>query len=72
MGTLVGFIFGYVVGAKAGPEGYQKLRDAWQEILASDEWQGLVSTATAFVQNALRTRWGDADRADGGDRVGHR
>jgi hypothetical protein len=53
MGTLVGFVFGYVVGAKAGPEGYQKLRDAWEEILASDEWKGLVSTATAFVQNAL-------------------
>jgi hypothetical protein len=53
MGTLVGFIFGYVVGARAGPEGYQKLRDAWQEIVASDEWKGLVATATAFVQNAL-------------------
>jgi hypothetical protein len=53
MGTLIGFVFGYLAGAQAGPEGYRKLRDAWQEIIASDEWKGLVATATAFVQNAL-------------------
>jgi len=53
MGTPLGFIFGYLAGAQAGPEGYQKLRDAWQEIVASEEWKGLVATVTAFVQNTL-------------------
>jgi hypothetical protein len=53
MGALIGFIFGYVVGAKAGPEGYERLREAWQTISESDEWKGLVATATAFVQNAV-------------------
>src|SRR5262249_59457500 len=53
MGTPLGFIFGYLAGAQAGPEGYQKLRDAWQEIVASEEGKGLVATVTAFVQNTL-------------------
>jgi hypothetical protein len=53
MGTLAGLIVGYVVGAGTGPEGYRKLREAWDEIQASDEWKGLVATATGFVQNAL-------------------
>lgn len=53
MGVLIGFLFGYVVGAKAGPEGYERVREAWQSITESDEFQGLVATATAFVQNAL-------------------
>ena len=53
MGTPLGLIFGYLAGAQAGPEGYQKLRDAWQEIVASEEWKGLVATVTAFVQNTL-------------------
>ena len=53
MRALIGFIVGYVAGAQAGPEGYQKLRDAWQEIVASEEWRGLVATVTAFVQNGL-------------------
>jgi hypothetical protein len=53
MGTLAGLIVGYVVGAGTGPEGYRKLREAWEDIQASDEWKGLVATATGFVQNAL-------------------
>jgi len=53
MGVLIGFLFGYVAGAKAGPEGYERLREAWQSIAESEEFQGLVATATAFVQHAL-------------------
>ena len=53
MGTLAGFVVGYLVGAGTSTVGYEKLRDAWQEIQASDEWKGLVATATGFVQNAL-------------------
>jgi tripartite-type tricarboxylate transporter receptor subunit TctC len=59
MGTLAGLIVGYMVGAGTGTEGYRKLRDAWQEIQASDEWKGLVTTASGFVQNAL-ARGGEA------------
>ena len=51
MGALIGFIFGYVVGAKAGPEGLEELRKAWDVISQSDEFQGLLAAATGFAQN---------------------
>ena len=60
MGMLAGLIVGYVVGAGTGPEGYRKLREAWEDIQASDEWKGLVATASGFVQNAL-ARGGTAE-----------
>jgi hypothetical protein len=53
MGALIGFIFGYVVGAKAGPEGLEELRKAWDVVSRSDEFQGLVGAATAYVQNLM-------------------
>jgi len=53
MGTLIGFVFGYVVGAKAGPEGLEELRRAWQTIVQSEEVKGLAATVTTFVQGAL-------------------
>src|SRR5262245_37952605 len=53
MGALIGFAFGYVVGAKAGPEGLEELRRAWQSISQSEEFKALIATATAYVQNAF-------------------
>ena len=53
MGALIGFMFGYVVGAKAGPEGLEELRKAWDVVSRSDEFQGLLAAATAYVQNLL-------------------
>jgi hypothetical protein len=56
MGTLLGFIFGYVAGAQAGPQGYQKVRDAWQEIVASEEWKGLVAGGMELLDGVLEQR----------------
>jgi hypothetical protein len=53
MGALIGFILGYSLGVKAGPEGYERLRQAWQEISNSEEFKGLVATGTAFLENML-------------------
>jgi hypothetical protein len=53
MGALMGFILGYSLGVKAGPEGYEQLRKAWQEISSSEEFKGLVATGTAFLENML-------------------
>lgn len=53
MGALIGFILGYSLGVKAGPEGYEKLRRAWQDISSSEEFKGLVATGTAMVENLL-------------------
>ena len=57
MGALIGFVFGYVVGAKAGPEGLEELRKAWEVVSKSEEFQGLVATAKGLLLN-LVTRGG--------------
>jgi hypothetical protein len=53
MGALIGFIFGYVVGTKAGPEGLEELRKAWDVVSKSDEFQALLAAATGFAQNLV-------------------
>jgi len=53
MGALIGFIFGYVVGAKSGPDGYDKLVRSLRAIVDSDEWKGLVESATGAVRSTL-------------------
>jgi hypothetical protein len=50
MGALAGFIVGYIAGVNAGPQGFDELRKAWQVIAQSDEFQGFVDAATAFLQ----------------------
>jgi hypothetical protein len=53
MGALIGFMFGYVVGAKAGPEGLEELRKAWEVVSKSEEFQGLVATLKGFLLNLM-------------------
>ena len=60
MGALIGFILGYIVGAKAGPEGYDEVVRSIRTLMESEEWKGLVATATGFLGNTL---------AQGGDAV---
>lgn len=45
MGAMAGFIVGYVLGAREGPEGYEKIRKAWQSILEAPEVKGLLEQA---------------------------
>lgn len=54
MGALLGFMLGYVLGAKAGPEGYDELRKAWETIVNSEEFKGLLGVGTTFVQGMLQ------------------
>jgi hypothetical protein len=53
MGALIGFVFGYVVGAKAGPDGLEELRKAWEVVSKSEEFQGLVATAKGLLLNLV-------------------
>jgi hypothetical protein len=53
MGALIGFIAGYMAGAKAGPEGYMQLRQAWQTIAASAEFKALVAGLSGLLQNTM-------------------
>jgi hypothetical protein len=42
MGAMAGFILGYIVGMKQGPEGYAKLRQALDDVLGSPDAKALL------------------------------
>ncbi len=53
MGGLIGFVVGYVLGARAGQEGLDELKEAWQSVIESEEFRGMVSIGKMMAQNAL-------------------
>lgn len=56
MSTLSGFVVGFMLGARTGPEGLARLREAWRSILESKEAQGILGGAAPSL----------ASLADGG------
>jgi hypothetical protein len=49
MGALAGFIFGYVLGMKQGPDGFAKLRKALEEVVGSPEAKSLLEKLPSMV-----------------------
>ena len=43
MGTLFGFVVGYVVGARAGSAGFDELVDSWRAIRESEEFTAFIA-----------------------------
>lgn len=66
MGTLFGFAVGYILGARVGNPGYERLRDAWIELRSSREFREFFEAARTHVQGTLRVA---ADRIADGDRL---
>jgi hypothetical protein len=60
MGTLVGFVAGYILGARQGPEGHAKLRQAIETLLGTPEFKALVERG--LVLSELMTGGGRAAR----------
>ncbi len=58
MGALAGFIFGYVLGMKQGPEGYAKLKKALEEVLGSPETKTLLEKIPSLVNLGARAEGG--------------
>ena len=54
MGTLFGFAVGYVIGARAGSEGFDDLLRALSAIRESEEYRGFVTSLRAHVMHTLR------------------
>jgi hypothetical protein len=65
MGALAGFILGYYLGAKQGPEGYAQLRQAMETILAAPEVKALLERVP-FLHTA-RGNGNGAHRDEGGE-----
>jgi len=49
MGALAGFIFGYVLGMKQGPEGYARLKKALEEVLGSPETKTILEKLPSLM-----------------------
>lgn len=54
MGALIGFIIGYALGTKAGPERVEELKRAFADISKSPEFRGLLDTGRTLVQSAVK------------------
>lgn len=55
MSALFGFVVGYVVGARAGSEGYARLEQAWRDVRNSREFQDFVELVRSHVLGTLQT-----------------
>jgi len=56
MGTLLGFVVGYVMGARAGPEGLAALKESARGLAATPEVKGIISGGLSMLGNALRAQ----------------
>ena len=54
MGAVLGFMIGYVLGAKEGPERFEELRKAWETIVNSEEFQGMLNTGTSLFMSTVQ------------------
>ncbi|MCK4177980.1 hypothetical protein ACFFRE_06835 [Aciditerrimonas ferrireducens] len=54
MGALIGFVVGYVMGTRAGREGFEELRRAWDTIVRSQEVRDMVSGGMAMGKDLLQ------------------
>jgi hypothetical protein len=54
MGTLFGFAVGYVIGARAGAEGFEDLMRAFTAIRSSEEYKGFMDSLRSHMRHTLR------------------
>ena len=54
MGTLFGFAVGYVIGARAGSEGFDDLLRALADIRNSEEYKGFMTSLRSHLRHTLR------------------
>jgi hypothetical protein len=56
MGVIIGVIVGYALGAKAGPEAWTEIEDAWHTIYTSEEVRDLVAGGADILRQVLEKR----------------
>lgn len=55
MGTVIGFVIGYMLGMRDGRNGSaSEVMDAWQTIRKSDEFKALVSGGMGIAGQMLK------------------
>jgi hypothetical protein len=53
MGTLFGFVVGYVLGARAGAQGFEEVVQSLRAIRRSDEFHGFVDAMKSHSRHVL-------------------
>ncbi len=65
MSTLLGFVVGYVVGARQGPDGYARIRQKIDAMLDSPELRALVDRGAELSELLTSARNGGNGQRDG-------
>jgi len=60
MDLIVGFLVGYVLGAKGGQDKFEKLKEAWQTVTDSEEFQNLMMAGLSLVNRIGQQNSSDA------------
>ncbi|MDQ1361244.1 MAG: hypothetical protein QOJ44_1621 [Acidimicrobiaceae bacterium] len=69
MGTMIGFVLGYVLGTRAGEQGWNDLLESWRTISSSDEVRDLLVGGLSIARDYVRQGAGMmADRLDRDER----
>ena len=55
MSTLFGFVVGYIVGARAGSEGYARLEQAWRDVRDSKEFRDFLALVRSHALGTFQT-----------------
>jgi hypothetical protein len=58
METLIGFVVGYLVGAREGPGGVERLKTSVNSIIASPEARRMLAEAVAVAEPVARRATG--------------
>ena len=58
MGVMIGFVVGYIVGTRAGAEGYNEMVAAVRTITSSGELKELARGAAGLLGDVLRQSTG--------------
>lgn len=55
MGVMIGFMVGYVMGTRAGQEGFEELKTTLRSITSSDEVKDLLSGSLSLLGDVLKS-----------------
>jgi hypothetical protein len=54
MGTIIGFVAGYLVGTREGKAGLERLKTSWHAIRSSPEVRKLAVDAVSMAEEMVR------------------
>jgi hypothetical protein len=56
VGVIIGVFVGYILGSKAGAEGWSEVEEAWHTITTSEEVRDLVSGGVSMARDMVERR----------------